>query len=824
MKKISHIFTFVAGLAVMGSCSYDDSLLREEIGKVDAELSGYEQQMLSMEGQMSSLTALINSSFISYIGTDEAGNYVVSYMEDGGDVKTVTLAVDSDVITSPLIGTGEYEDGKLYWQQTADNGETWNWILQGGEMMPVGGEEPEISIDADGYWTVNGEKVSGADGNPVLANDVSNILFSGVEYDEETGLVVFSLAGGSSFSVRMFEALNISFDTPSIIAVPDPAVPAKIAYTVTGTQADEAVVDWFTAYNVTVEIDKYSKTITATLAGDVEEGNVVVMVSAGENVVLKPLYFTAGTAEIQKPVWDDRYGTGTEIQLDGELTEFDLEVSHNIDYTMSISEDCSDWLREAPSTKAAMVTTVHSFVADYYESDLGVDRVGTITFRNELYDVTVEVKVRQSPVVPEGPDVPGISTGADLNAFVQAVNTGSSTSRWENEAGEVVLLNDIDISAMTEWTPIGTGTASGNPAYTLINPFTGVFNGQGFAITGINWTYDVTKSHLFGFFGALQGATVKNLTLGKEGDQITVVGATMDIVSVGALAGYAESSTITGVTNNVSVILADNNAAVPGDCNALMMLGGIAGTVKAPMTMGGRGDDAVKNYGNVKTGTITNTANGGTGMQVAGIVAFTVGVNDVELKIDYCDNYGEISAPAGRGGGLVGTLGGSTSEVAVTVVSNCTNYGLIQDDEVGQFAGDKSQYDRKRMGGLVGGTVTNNKGIRIEYCTNNGNVFSHIGCRTGGFVGHNQATITGCVNKGVILSNITANDKGEPQHGPGWACGFNGNKSLITNCAKGGRVGDWDTYKDNPSAAPEASNDNAVCYMSADRYDPSLNN
>ena len=35
---------------------------------------------------------------------------------------------------------------------------------------------------------------------------------------------------------------------------------------------------------------------------------------------------------------------------------------------------------------------------------------------------------------------------------------------------------------------------------------------------------------------------------------------------------------------------------------------------------------------------------------------------------------------------------------------------------------------------------------------------------------------------------------------------------------------DWDTYKDNPSAAPEASNDNAVCYMSADRYDPSLNN
>ena len=823
MKKLSHIISFVSGLSLLFSCSYDDSLLREEIGKVDAELSGYEQTMTDLEDQMSSLTDLINSTFVSYIGTDEEGNQVISYMEDGGEVKTVTLALGSDVVTSPLIGTQTDEDGRLYWCLTSDNGKTWDWILDdAGKKMPVGGTEPEVGIDADGYWTVNGERALGSDGEPVLADDASNRLFTGVEYDEESGMVIFSLAGGSSFSVRMFEALGIEFDAPSIIAVPDPAVQTKIAYTVTGTQAEEAIVDWFTAYNVTVEIDKYARTVNVTLADGAEEGNTVIMVSAGENVVLKPLFFTAGTAEIQKPVWDDEYGTGAEIQLEGELTEFEIEVSHNIDYTMSISEDCSDWLREAPSTKAEMVTTVHSFVADYYESDSGADRVGTIIFRNDLYDVTVEVKVRQSPVVPVGPVVPGISTGADLTAFVQAVNTGSSTTRWQNEAGEVVLLNDIDISALTEWTPIGSGTASGSPAYTLTNPFTGVFNGQGYAITGINWTYDVTKADLFGFFGALQGATVKNLVLGKEGDQITVTGATMNVVSVGALAGYAESSVITGITNNVNVVLADKNAAVPGDCTALMMLGGIAGTVKAPMTVGSK-DEPVKNYGSVKTGAITNTENGGRGMQVAGIVGFTLAVNDVELKIDYCDNYGEVSAPTGRGGGIVATIGGGTSEVAVTVVSNCTNYGLIQDDAVGQYGGAKDKANLKRMGGLVGGTVTNQKGIRIEYCTNSGNVFSQLGCRTGGFVGHNQATITGCVNKGIILANTTVNDQGEPQHGPGWACGYNGSKALITSCARGGKVGDWDTYKDDPASAPEATNDNALCYKNADNFDPSLN-
>ena len=71
------------------------------------------------------------------------------------------------------------------------------------------------------------------------------------------------------------------------------------------------------------------------------------------------------------------------------------------------------------------------------------------------------------------------------------------------------------------------------------------------------------------------------------------------------------------------------------------------------------------------------------------------------------------------------------------------------------------------------------------------------------------------------LANITY-ASGEPQHGPGWACGYSG-KKLVTQCAKGGRVGEWDTYKDNPGSAPEATNDNALCYKNGDYFDPSQN-
>ena len=472
-------------------------------------------------------------------------------------------------------------------------------------------------------------------------------------------------------------------------------------------------------------------------------------------------------------------------------------------------------MEPAPATRAQMVTTTHSFVADYYENDSGADRKGSITFSNRPYGVTVTLGVRQSPVIPDTPAEPGIATGADLVAFAKAVNAGGNTSRWENASGDVVLLNDIDLSGLTEWTPIGAGKATGTPSYnTLVNPFSGVFNGQGHTISGIQWTFDAESeaTHLHGLFGALKGATVKNLKLGAAGDQITVTGASQNVVAVGALTGYAEGSTITAVTNNVSVILTGDNPDA-----TLMMLAGIAGCAKSTVIGGETKADAVVNNGDVKTGRITNTANGGTGMNVGGICAFTLGAG---IKIDYCTNNGEVSAPTGRGGGLVGTLGGSTSEENGTAVSNSVNNGTVQDDAAGQYGGSRDYYNYKRMGGLVGGTVTNNN-IRIEYCTNNGNVFSQLGCRTGGFVGHNQATIVGCVNKGTILANITY-DAGAPQHGPGWACGYSA-KGLITQCAKGGRVGEWDTYKDNPSGAPEATNDNALCYRNSEYFDPSQN-
>ena len=65
----------------------------------------------------------------------------------------------------------------------------------------------------------------------------------------------------------------------------------------------------------------------------------------------------------------------------------------------------------------------------------------------------------------------GISTAADLVNFAKAVNNGTSTSRWQNDAGEIVLLNDIDMSSVTSWTPIGDIDASNIQLPNLTFPY-----------------------------------------------------------------------------------------------------------------------------------------------------------------------------------------------------------------------------------------------------------------------------------------------------------------------------------------------------------------
>ena len=151
MRKFSNIISLAACFVLLWGCDeYDDGELRQNIDAIEQELTETEKRVERLNEEMNSLSALINSSFISYLKQDDEGNYVISYRDHGGETKTVTLATQDDVVTAPIVGAGEFTDGKLYWRTTADNGKTYQWLLdKEGKMMPVGGVPPAMDIDAE---------------------------------------------------------------------------------------------------------------------------------------------------------------------------------------------------------------------------------------------------------------------------------------------------------------------------------------------------------------------------------------------------------------------------------------------------------------------------------------------------------------------------------------------------------------------------------------------------------------------------------------------------------------------------------------------------
>ena len=130
MRKFSNIISLAACFVLLWGCDeYDDGELRQNIDAIEQELTETEKRVERLNEEMNSLSALINSSFISYLKQDDEGNYVISYRDHGGETKTVTLATQDDVVTAPIVGAGEFTDGKLYWRTTADNGKTYQWLL-----------------------------------------------------------------------------------------------------------------------------------------------------------------------------------------------------------------------------------------------------------------------------------------------------------------------------------------------------------------------------------------------------------------------------------------------------------------------------------------------------------------------------------------------------------------------------------------------------------------------------------------------------------------------------------------------------------------------
>ena len=181
------------------------------------------------------------------------------------------------------------EDQLYYWTTTTGN-ET-NWLTDNaGKKVPVCGYTPEMGVNADGYWTVDGEILKDSQGNPITATTDETCIFKKIAKTEDGSLEI-TLGNGETLTLEVFNSLNLKLKSDAVTIVSDTSKPLKIEYEVTGESAEDAIVAIAQAVNVKATLDKETRTLTVTFENGFDEGHVIITAYDLNHLVIRPLLF-----------------------------------------------------------------------------------------------------------------------------------------------------------------------------------------------------------------------------------------------------------------------------------------------------------------------------------------------------------------------------------------------------------------------------------------------------------------------------------------------------------------------------------------------------
>lgn len=376
----------------------------------------------------------------------------------------------------------------------------------------------------------------------------------------------------------------------------------------------------------------------------------------------------------------------------------------------------------------------------------------------------------------------GISTADDLIEFAAAVNAGETLAPWQDDKGVVVLLDDIDLAEVTEWTPIGAATsklASNALSITSGRPFTGYFDGQGHTIRNLKMVCKAAQAtSAWGFFGAVaNGAVVENLIFDASCSLEDKATAGTDC---GVVAGLVYEATVRNVVNKASIAF---DGAAPDETRMTIGMVGLAFADKNGARL-----EKLVNHGALTATSGGNTKNGATGIHVGGIVGFSSNKSNTTavVTIAECANYGDLDTQVARASGIVAAAN------RYTEIENCVNEG----DNVNAFATVNSA----RIGNITCITAV---GSKITNTVNRGNVICKTSGAAGGIiclVNDDGNAFVGCENYGLVITD-RANYKG----------------TLFGQCNKAARFsdciaqGDLGAYEDGSYALVGVNYTNYMC-------------
>ena len=236
------------------------------------------------------------------------------------------------------------------------------------------------------------------------------------------------------------------------------------------------------------------------------------------------------------------------------------------------------------------------------------------------------------------------------------------------------LGNNIDLSSIEEWEPIGNNTY----------PFTGSLDGQEYSITGL--TIATRESNEYnGLFGYSKG-DFKNIVL----DGFNIIAGNY----TGALVGYTSGKIDNVTVQNSNITGKEKTGGIVGhktnDLKNSVSKATVIGTSYTGGLVGYASGATELNY---STGTVTSTGN-----RVGGLVGH------IEGTIEKCYSTANVT-----GNETVGGLIGYTYDINVT---NCFATGSVQgNNNVGSFVGHANYKSLTNVYGIGKVTGSNGRGL-----------------------------------------------------------------------------------------------------------------
>lgn len=235
--------------------------------------------------------------------------------------------------------------------------------------------------------------------------------------------------------------------------------------------------------------------------------------------------------------------------------------------------------------------------------------------------------------------------GSLTNPFLIATSA-HLVNMEKNLSAHYKLVEDIDLTTIFDWTPIGTTSTESS--------FKGSLDGNGKTIK-ISRTKKFYAGINFGIFGIVEDASISNLNIDAKisyGDGSDRLNQNDERIYIGALAGIAK-----GKTQIINCKISGEIQEIYSTKSAFLVMGGLVGKAIDNVTIRNC-SNAAKVYGQalyVRTGGIAGR------------------VDDYGVTIDSCHNQGYIRAGGSgtSGNGYAGSIIGAQYEYAS--ITNCTN-------------------------------------------------------------------------------------------------------------------------------------------------------